>query len=158
MKKRLFVVPLVVLALGGLVMGSVAFAQEGDDTEDGTATEGPSLSERVAGILGLDEATVESAFQQAAQEQMDEAIQARLAALVESGTLTQAEADEIYTWYQSRPEALSKIAPWGGHFLGGHMGRGHGRHGGHGFSPFGYKVAPAPDSSETPTPTATTSL
>jgi hypothetical protein len=145
----------VVLALGGLVVGGVAFAQEGDGTEDGESK--PSLSQRVAGILGLDETTVESAFEQAAQEQMDEAVKSRLDGLVEAGTLTRAEADEIYQWYQSRPEALSKIMPFGGVFgIGGHIERGHGPHGG--FGPFGYKIMHAPESEETPTPTATTSL
>ncbi|MBM3925384.1 MAG: hypothetical protein FJ320_05260 [SAR202 cluster bacterium] len=141
----------------------MAFAQEGSSdssttTDSTAATETPSFPDRVAGILGLDKAKVESAFQQAAQEAADEAVRSRLDALVEQGTLTQAEADEIYEWYQSRPEALSKIAPFGGPMfgIGGHMGRGHGRHGG--FGHFGYKIMPAPEAEETPAPTATTSL
>ena len=56
------------------------------------------------------------------------AIEERLAALVEDGVITQAEADEALEWSQARPEALNEIRP------DRSDGTGHGRRGpGHGF-------------------------
>jgi hypothetical protein len=64
-------------------------------------------------------------------------LEERLAAMVEDGTITQAEADEALTWSESRPEAMDDLRPDKGEGEGeGRRGRGHqrGQRGpGHGF-------------------------
>ena len=82
-----------------------------------------------------------------------EGIEARLEALVEAGTITQEQADEVSAWVDAAPEALSAIAPDRGGF-GRHGGRGlHGR-GHHG--PFGYELT-EPESGDSETGTTTSS-
>lgn len=140
MKRRwLFVTLLVgVLALG--ITGGTVLAQE-----DGTSSGSPlkSFVSRVAAILGLDEATVQDAFKQAAKETQDEALQRKLDAMVAQGRMTQEQADQYMQWYQSRPEALFPGFPFGGFgkhgfFRGGMMG-------GRGWYGMGFnKIAPTP--------------
>jgi polyhydroxyalkanoate synthesis regulator phasin len=82
-----------------------------------------------------------------------EGVQARLDALVEAGTITQEQADEVSAWVDAAPESLSEVAPDRGGF---------GRHGDRGFhgrghrGPFGF-TAPEADDSDTSTSTTTTS-
>ena len=97
---------LAVLAIG--IGGGAVWAQE-SDSEDGSTIKG--FVSRVAEILGLEEQTVQDAFTQAKQEMMDESIESKLAAMVESGKLTQEQADEIQEWYGSKPDS---IGPWHG--------------------------------------------
>ena len=59
------------------------------------------------------------AFNQAAREMEDEALQQRLGQLVKQGRLTPEEADDYGNWYQSRPDALSPALPFGGFGRGG---------------------------------------
>jgi hypothetical protein len=107
MKKRGLLVPIVAAVIAFAVMGGVALAQ-GDNESAGSPWS--SFASRVASILGLDEATVQDAFDQATSDMQDEALQ---------GQITQEQADEYYTWYQSRPEGM----PFGG-FGGRGFGRG----------------------------------
>jgi hypothetical protein len=91
-----------------------------------------SFTSRVASILGLDEATVQDAMDQAREEMQDEALKARLDYQVEQGWITQEQADEFAEWHESRPEGISP----GGGFDGG--GRGFHRGGRfRGFGPCG---------------------
>ncbi len=147
MKKRwLFVTLLVgILAIG--ISGGAVLA-----LGDGTSGDSPSknLVSRVAAILGIEEAQVQDAFDQAAKEMQDEALQQRLDRLVEQGRLTQEQADEYQQWYQSRPESLSpgfQFHGFGGRgFFRGGIWSGLGRHGVrffHGASP-----TSTPESSE----------
>ena len=103
MKKRWFVVPLLVgvLALG--IMGGTALAQD-----RGTSSDSPvgKFASKVAAILGLDETKVQDAFKQAAKETQDEALQTKLGRLVEQGRLTQEQADAYKAWYLARPEGI----------------------------------------------------
>ena len=92
---------LAVLAIG--IGGGAVWAQE-SDSEDGSTIKG--FVSRVAEILGLEEQTVQDAFTQAKQEMMDESIESKLAAMVESGKLTQEQADEIQEWYDSKPDSI----------------------------------------------------
>ena len=130
---------LAVLAIG--IGGGAVMAQE-SDSEDGSTIKG--FVSRVAEILGLEKQTVQDAFTQARQEMMDESIENNLAAMVESGKLTQEQADEIQEWYDAKPDS---IASWGGHGKAfGHKrwrgGRGHGGH--------FWKGKPAPSTETTP--------
>ena len=137
MKRRWIVLTatVAILALGALMTGA-AFAQEADT--DGKSGVG-KLGARVAQILGLDETEVNDAIQQARTELRNEATQAKLDKMVEAGKITQEQADEYMTWFQSRPTDGPGLGHGG---FGGKKFRHHGRgmrgHGGH----FGAPQAP----------------
>ncbi len=101
---------LYALLLTGLlvigVTGGTVLAQGGEEDGDSPVK---GFASRVAGILGLGltEAQVQEAFDQARAEMQDEALQAKLDKLVESGRLTQEQADEYKEWYDSRPDTLT---------------------------------------------------
>ena len=135
MKKKWLFVPMLAGMLVLAVAGSTAFAQSESGGEGSPLS---SLAGRVASILGLDEATVQDALDQARQELQDEAVQAKVDSLVEQGRITQEQADEYYEWYQARPEGLS-------HFRSG--GRGFGKFGHHGWHGRGFQhhAIPTPD-------------
>lgn len=145
MKRRWVVAPVIIGLMAIGLTGGVVMAQTGED--DGTGSPLSSFVSRVASILGVDEARVQEAFDQAATELRDEAMQRKLAALVESGRLTQEQADEYLEWYQSRPADTFQRGIPGPKFGGGH--RGFGRRGwGHGR--FG-KLQPPASAPQTPT-------
>ncbi|MBI2164865.1 MAG: hypothetical protein HYU29_00450 [Chloroflexi bacterium] len=150
MKKRWLFVPLLVAALVLGITGGTVLAQGG-----GTSGDSPlkSFATRVAAILGLDEAKVQSAFNQAAKEMQDEALQQKLDRMVEQGRLTKEQADQTKQWYQSRPEALSPGSPFGGHgFFRGPMWGGRGWHG------MGFKGGTPPAPKVTPKDSGATSF
>ncbi|MFC2023092.1 hypothetical protein ACFLTL_02960, partial [Chloroflexota bacterium] len=64
----------------------------------------PTLLERVAEILGIDQQQLEDAFAQAHTERQDAALQNYLDKLVAADKITQDEADEYWTWWHSRPD------------------------------------------------------
>ncbi len=92
---RWMIVPVV--AILAAAWGGAALAHDGARGEIGS---------RVAAILEMDEQTVLDAFREAAAQRAEEALQGRLAKLVESGRLTQAQADEFLAWYGERPEEV----------------------------------------------------
>ncbi len=147
MKRRWIFVPLLVGLLAIGVTGGAVFAQG-----DGTGGDSPAQSfvSRVAAILGLDEAQVQDAFKQATREMQDEAVQQKLARLVEQGRLTQEQADEYLEWYQSRPDTLPPGLPFRG--LGGRGFFGERFRGGHGFGGMKFyqeaPPTPVPDSAD----------
>ncbi len=135
MRKRWFVIPAMVVVLAVAIGGSAAFAQGSDS--DGTSK---SLTSRVAEILGLDEETVVDAVDQARSDMFDEALQAKLDALVAAGHMTQEQADDYKAWLDDRPEGTEWLGDGG-------FGRHH-RFGGHGFGwssskHFAHPVMPA---------------
>jgi hypothetical protein len=89
----------VVLVVG--IIGGVVYAQTTTPTPD---SQGKTLLARVAAILGIEEQTLEDAFNQAKKEMSDEALGKKLDALVEQGKLTQEQADEYKEWWESRPD------------------------------------------------------
>lgn len=128
-----------VLAIG--VGGGAVLAQESDS---GDASPVKSFVSRVAEILGLEEDTVKDAFTQAKQEMMDDGVERKLAAAVESGKLTQEQADEIQEWFDSKPDSIGSWLAYGkgsGHKRW-HGRRGHGRH--------SWKGDPAPSKETAP--------
>jgi hypothetical protein len=144
MRKRWFFVTLLVgvLALG--ITGGTVLAHDG-----GVGGDSPlgKFTSRVANILGVDEAQVQDALDQASREIQDESLQLKLDRMVESGRLTQEQADAYLEWYVSRPDGLFsgfKLRGFGGHdfFRGGMFGR-------HGMG-FWHQMPsePAPESSE----------
>jgi len=127
MKKRWFLVPILVGGLAIGIMGGVALAQD-----DGTGDVSPwsKFTSRVAVILGLEEADVQNAFNQAAREMEDEALQQKLDCMVEQGRLSPEQSDEYGSWHQSRPEGITPFGGFGdrrfhrGRMSGGPSGRG----------------------------------
>ena len=100
MKKRWLLLSLTVVALVLGISGGVALAQEADP-DNGSPLK--SFASRVASILGVNEQQAQDAFDQAAKEMRDEALQIKLDAMVESGRITREQADEYEQWHQSRP-------------------------------------------------------
>jgi hypothetical protein len=103
--KKLIIVSSIVAAvivISGLVGGAVFAATPASST--GTLPNPDKVfADKVATILGLDNATVEDAFTKARTELQTEALDTRLAKLVADGKLTQAQADQYRTWMQSKP-------------------------------------------------------
>lgn len=106
MKKTRLVVVLSAGLLALAALGGTAFAHWGPGNAEATY-------EKIADALGEDQETVSGAFEQAADEARDDAIAGKLTRLVESGVLTQAEADEIQAWYDSAPDALNGLRTGG---------------------------------------------
>ena len=101
--KRRWIIGIVAAALALLgVAGGVILAQEAD----GKKSRFGAFAERVADILGLEADDVENAMEQAKQEMAEEALDEKLAAMVEAGMMTQAEADEYKAWIESAPDSL----------------------------------------------------
>ena len=99
MKKRWILVPIA------LTMLAIGIVTAGAALSHGTDTNGiSSFASRVASILGLDEAQVRDAIDQARRELRDEAVQNKMSRLVEKGRITQEQADAYLEWYQSRPD------------------------------------------------------
>ena len=117
MGKKWIVISALTVALVG-VMGGAALAQTEDSNGDSPFK---SLVARVAEKLGLDEATVQEAFDESRDEIREELIERKLDRLVENGTLTQGEADEYAEWLGARPDVASNF--------GGFRGFGRQRHG-----------------------------
>ena len=88
----------LILVVGTL--GVVAYAQTTTPTQPG---QGKTILSRVATILGIDQKKVEDAFAQAQKEQQDDAVSARLQAMVTAGKLTQQQADDYKAWLKARP-------------------------------------------------------
>ena len=138
MKRKLMISVMMVVMVVGLT-GGVVMAQPNEPDRTGPLQ---GLASRIAAILGLDEQQVQDALDQARTEMKNEAMQSKLASLVEQGRLTQEQADEYARWYESRPPS---IGPGLGGRKFGHHGRGFGRR-------FGGQRSwgPAPDA-QTPT-------
>ncbi|MDD5289068.1 MAG: hypothetical protein PHY28_08175 [Dehalococcoidales bacterium] len=80
-----------------------------------------TVMQKVATILGIDEATLKAAFQQAGVQLKSENFTKALDKAVENGKLTQEEADQIEAWWAERPAAVDKVMPGAG--IGG-LGQG----------------------------------
>jgi len=104
-KRTKFLLVIVGLALV-LSVGLTATALANDDNNDGPVQ---TLIGKVAGILGLDEDQVADAFKQARQEMQDEAFEQRLQKAVESGSISEEEADQVLEWWQNKPEAVEDL-------------------------------------------------
>lgn len=123
-KKWVIVAVLVAAVVLAGSIGGVALAQTGTT---GNTDTGKTLLARVATILGIDQQKVEDAFAQAQREVRDEALDARLKALVEAGKITQEQANQYKTWMQSKPDVpagFGMMGPRGFKGMGGFRGFG----------------------------------
>ena len=101
MRKRWLFAPALVGVLAISLTG-LAFLPQVDE-ERGDSRFG-DFAARVASILGLETDTVQDVMQQAKQELAAEGLQEKLDAMVASGKITQAEADEYNAWVEAKPE------------------------------------------------------
>jgi len=105
--KKVMVIALAAILLVGSSVGVVA-AQNGDDSQPNAANQ--TLLDRVCEIYQentgttIDQQALQDAFAQARSEIQAEAMQNRLANLVEQGRITQDEADQYLEWWQARPD------------------------------------------------------
>ena len=117
-RKRWIVISAIGALLAiGLVSGAVLAADARDDLADSVLYDGyrhgpggkgnsDALLLRVADILGIEQATLASAFLTARSEETDARFTSYTGLLVAGGTLTQEQADEADTWFSERPEGL----------------------------------------------------
>ncbi|MBI4302901.1 MAG: hypothetical protein HY665_00975 [Chloroflexi bacterium] len=138
-RKFILIAGLVALVLIASVAG-IALAQTGSTDN---ATPGKTLLGRVATILGIDQQKVESAFIQAQREMQNEALDNYLKNLVEQGKITQQQADQYKSWWQSRPADIPAGLGFPGH--PGKRGPGPG-----GWGKMNIPIAPAAPTSPTP--------
>ena len=69
------------------------------------------IHEKIAQNLGEDHQVVTDAFATVRERARNAAVAERLAKLVEAGTVTQDQADETQTWYDSAPLAALNVIP-----------------------------------------------
>jgi len=113
-RKRILIGVLVAtMALTGVLIGTVSADVEGNGGARG------SVMARVAELLGIDQAALEDAFQQAIQEEraqrqeeMEAARDERIQALLDEGVVTQEQVDEWEAWMESRPDNREAMREW----------------------------------------------
>ena len=95
--------------IGALTIAGAVFAQEGP----GPGERGDSIKDRVAEILGIERGDLDTAMETARSEYREAKHDEKLAALVEQGVITQAQADEIDAWHDARPDVMDDIKGYG---------------------------------------------
>ena len=106
--KKKIVIPIVlaVVVIAGTITGvTLASADDSVTTTDKTAINPQdTLVNKVAAILGIDEAKVQAAFTQAQDEIQTEQLDKQLANLVSQGKITQAQANAYKVWLSTKPD------------------------------------------------------
>ena len=105
MFKRKITLSVITGLLGALAISGTVFAQEkqSDSTPDN------SVNERIAEILGIERETLESAIETARKEYREAKQDKNLTAMVEAGTITQEQANEIDAWKDTKPEVIDRL-------------------------------------------------
>jgi len=115
-KLRKIQLSIIAIVVAGLIVGTgtymvaPTFAQESDRTAKETPIN--KFLSKVASILGIEEKTLTSAMDQAKQEIHDQAkedLKAKLQASVDSGEITQEQADEKLEGFDNRPKEWGKV-------------------------------------------------
>jgi uncharacterized membrane protein len=128
MRKRKWFIPVVVvtvLLIGGITGGVVAAVNNSpSNTTAGNQTQATdryqALLDRACAIyeektgVAIDSEQLGEALEQARSEMRDEALQNWLQDLVDNGKITQEEADQYLTWWQSRPNVELPLPGLGG--------------------------------------------
>ena len=104
MKRVWLVAAVAAMVASAATIGGVA--ADGWDRGKGNRD---AMNSRVAEILEMEEETVADAFSDAKEQKVEEAIQAWLDGMVESGEITQEQADEFTTWYDARPDWVENV-------------------------------------------------
>jgi cytochrome c-type biogenesis protein CcmH/NrfG len=111
--KKFIIIMVAAAAVAVVSVGGVVLAQANGD-EDATQPEArqAALLERVCEVYeentgtAIDAEELQNAFAEVRSEILNDAIEARLAKMIENGVIDQAQADEFQKWWQSRPEGL----------------------------------------------------
>ena len=105
MFKRKITLSVITGLLGALAISGTVFAQEkqSDSTPDN------SVNERIAEILGIERETLDSAIKTARKEYREAKQNKSLARMVEAGTISQEQANEIDTWKDNKPEVIDRL-------------------------------------------------
>ena len=111
MKKRLVVISVTAALILLGIFGGIAAAQWQE--EDKTIRGPDTLISKMAEILGIDEDRVEQAFKQAASETRDERMKNHLARLVETGKITQEQANHKFEWMKENSGLWKKHSRFG---------------------------------------------
>jgi len=125
--KKVMVIALAAVLLVGSSVGVVLAADNGDEVGSPLEARHWALLDRVCEIYQentgttVDQQALQDAFAQARSEIQAEAMQNRLANLVEQGRITQDEADQYLEWWQSRPDVPVRFGFRG---MGGPLGWG----------------------------------
>lgn len=107
MKKKL-IIGATAGAIGLVSITGAAFAHGGNGTP------GSGVRDRVAEIIGVAPEDLQDAVEQARGERRDEHNAEKLVGAVETGVITQDEADAIAAWQDAKPGVLDKIKAAGG--------------------------------------------
>jgi hypothetical protein len=108
--RKVMVIALAAVLLVGTSVGVVLAADNGDEAGSPPEAQHWALLDRVCEIYEentgtpVDQQALQDAVAQARSEIQAEAMQNRLANLVEKGQITQDEADQYLEWWQSRPD------------------------------------------------------
>jgi len=114
MFKRKITLGVITGLLGVFALAGTALAQE--RPADGTAHN--SVNDRIAEILGIDRETLDSAIETARKEYREAKLDKHLAVIVEAGTITQEQADEIDVWKDTKPEVMDSLKKLGREYGG----------------------------------------
>lgn len=109
-KKKFIVMLLITVVVIAASFGGVALAQESEDS-----TQPDTLMGRVSKILGIEQQTLEDAFDQVRTEMQAEAMDRHLQNLVDEGVITEEQAAEYKEWLESRPDTTEydeQIKEW----------------------------------------------
>ena len=106
--RKIVLIALVTVVVLAVTLGAVAIAQADDAPAVSSNT--TSIWDRVAAIFKQNTGTtvqaedLKTAFQQAQEQAKDEALDNMLKNLVDSGKITQKQADDYKAWLAARPE------------------------------------------------------
>jgi hypothetical protein len=113
-RKKVLVIGLVCAVVLGATIGGFAMANAADNSTNTTATAVTTLMDKVAEIYQkntgttIDAQQLQTAFEQAGAAIKADRLDQMLQKLVDSGKITQAQADQWKAWWTSRPtQALS---------------------------------------------------
>lgn len=105
MFKRKITLGVITGLLSAFALAGTAVAQEGP----AVATTHDSVNDRIAKILGVDRETLDFAVKTARKEYREAKQDERLTALVEAGTITHEQANEIDAWKDTKPEIMDSL-------------------------------------------------
>ena len=106
MFKRKITLAITAGLLGAFALAGAALAHEGPVDDEKPRD---SIKDRVAEILGIDRESLDTAMSTAREEHREASQNERLEALVEEETITQAQANEIEVWQDSKPEVMDGL-------------------------------------------------
>ena len=105
MFKRKITLGVIIGLLGAFALAGTALAQE--RPADGTTHD--SVNERIAEILGVERETLDAAIETARKEYLEANQNKSLTAMVEAGTISQEQANEIDAWKDTKPEVIDRL-------------------------------------------------